>query len=280
MELSAAGVLSAGPLGISGGQGWVQFGELGMAFALSALIGLERELRQKAAGLRTHTLVGVASALIMLVSKYGFSDVLVPGRIVLDPSRVAAQIVSGVGFIGAGLIFVRRDAVRGLTTAAVVWLVAAIGMACGSGLPGLALAVTALYFVALYAFPAIIRRVPRIGIETATLRLDYEDGRGVLRRVLEICTSQRFRVSELSITGEHADRSAGPPRPIAGQSAPAGWGSVASRGTDVSRGGPAMRAVVSVALMLHGRGSIADLAARLQELDGVLTVHADTDAFS
>jgi putative Mg2+ transporter-C (MgtC) family protein len=161
----SGGLLSAGLLGISGGQGWVQFGELGMAFMLSALIGLERELRQKAAGLRTHILVGVASALIMLVSKYGFSDVLVPGHIILDPSRVAAQIVSGVGFIGAGLIFVRRDAVRGLTTAAVVWLVAAIGMACGGGLPGLALAVTALYFVALYAFPAIVRRVPRIGLE-------------------------------------------------------------------------------------------------------------------
>ena len=125
-----------------------------MAFTLSALIGLERELRQKAAGLRTHTLVGVASALIMLVSKYGFSDVLVPEHIILDPSRVAAQVVSGVGFIGAGLIFVRKDAVRGLTTAAVVWLVAAIGMACGGGLPGLALAVR-LYLLpcALYAFP-------------------------------------------------------------------------------------------------------------------------------
>jgi putative Mg2+ transporter-C (MgtC) family protein len=71
-------MLPAAPLGISGGQGWVQFGELGAAFGLSALIGLERELRQKAAGLRTHTLVGVAAALIVLVSKYGFSDVLVP----------------------------------------------------------------------------------------------------------------------------------------------------------------------------------------------------------
>ncbi len=149
--------------GIPGGQGLTQFGELGLAFALSALIGLEREFRQKAAGLRTHTLVGVAAALFMLVSKYGFSDVVLAGRITLDPSRVAAQIVSGIGFLGAGIIFVRRDAVRGLTTAAVAWLVAAIGMACGGGLAGLAAVVTALYFVALYAVPAVVRRLPVMG---------------------------------------------------------------------------------------------------------------------
>lgn len=271
MDWSAAGLLSVRPLGISGGQGWVQFGELGTAFALSALIGLERELRQKAAGLRTHTLVGVASALIMLISKYGFSDVIVPGQITLDPSRVAAQIVSGVGFIGAGLIFVRRDAVRGLTTAAVVWLVAAVGMACGGGLPGLALAVTALYFVALYAFPAIVRRMPRIGLGADTLRLDYEDGRGVLRRALEICTSQRFRVSEVSITAERAGRAPA----LIDQPALAGPGGYALAG----RGGRPGPGVVSVELVLHGRGPVAELAARLQEIGGVLTVHAgDQDA--
>jgi len=89
------------------GQGWTQVGELAIALALSTAIGVEREIRQKSAGLRTHTLVGVASALIMLVSKYGFADVL-GTHVVLDPSRVAAQIVSGIGFIGGGLIFVRR----------------------------------------------------------------------------------------------------------------------------------------------------------------------------
>src|SRR5271155_587344 len=94
------------------GQGWLQIGELALAFALSALIGIEREIRQKSAGLRTYSLVGFASALIMLVSKYGFTDVLANQRIVLDPSRVAAQVVTGIGFIGCGLIFVRRDSVR------------------------------------------------------------------------------------------------------------------------------------------------------------------------
>jgi hypothetical protein len=93
-------------------EGWRQVGELGLALLLSALIGVERQIRQKSAGLRTHTLVAVGAALFVLISKYGLSDVLVPGQIVLDPSRVAAQIVTGIGFIGGGLIFVRRDAVR------------------------------------------------------------------------------------------------------------------------------------------------------------------------
>src|SRR3954462_6906980 len=115
------------------GQGWTQVAELIIALVLSTAIGLEREVRQKSAGLRTHTLVGLASALIMLVSKYGFTDVL-GEHVTLDPSRIAAQIVSGIGFIGGGLIFVRRDAVRGLTTAAPIWLTAAVGMAAGAGL--------------------------------------------------------------------------------------------------------------------------------------------------
>ena len=116
-------MLSLEPLG----QSWVQLSELALAFVLSALIGLEREMRQKSAGLRTYTLVGFSSALIMLVSKYGFTDIIESGRVVLDPSRVAAQIVSGIGFIGGGVIFVRKDIVRGLTTASIVWLTAAVG---------------------------------------------------------------------------------------------------------------------------------------------------------
>src|ERR1700735_1338529 len=117
------------------GQSWLQFGELLLALVLSSVIGLGREFRAKSAGLRTHTLVGIAAALIMLVSKYGFGDTLVKGAVVLDPSRVGAQIVSGIGFIGGGLIFVHRDIVRGLTTAAVIWLTAAVGMALGGGVP-------------------------------------------------------------------------------------------------------------------------------------------------
>ena len=146
------------------GQGWLQVGELGAAFVLSALIGLERQIRQKSAGVRTYTLVGFASALFMLVGKYGFTDVLGP-NVTLDPSRVAAQIVSGLGFIGAGIIFVRRDVVRGLTTAASIWLTAAVGSAAGSGLLLLALLSTAAYFVTVLVLPRIaallVRRIGR-----------------------------------------------------------------------------------------------------------------------
>jgi putative Mg2+ transporter-C (MgtC) family protein len=142
------------------GQDIKQFIELGLAFFLSALIGLEREIRRKNAGLRTYTVVGTAAALFLLISKYGFSDVLTPNSIVLDPSRVAAQIVSGIGFIGAGIIFVSENRVRGLTTAATVWLVTAIGMACGAGLPWLALAATGAYFIVALIFPLILRLIP------------------------------------------------------------------------------------------------------------------------
>jgi putative Mg2+ transporter-C (MgtC) family protein len=148
------------------GQNPKQFVELGIAFLLSAAIGLEREIRHKSAGLRTYTVVGTAAALFLLISKYGFTDVLVNDRIVLDPSRVAAQIVTGIGFIGAGLIFVRGDRVAGLTTAATVWLVTGIGMACGAGLPWLAVAATIAYFVVALTFPFLLRLLPGTHIPT------------------------------------------------------------------------------------------------------------------
>jgi putative Mg2+ transporter-C (MgtC) family protein len=93
---------------------------LAIAFALSSVIGLERELRQKSAGLRTHTLVGVGAALFTLAGRYGFGG----EDAGIDATRIASQVVTGIGFIGAGVIFMRRDGVRGLTTAATIWLTA------------------------------------------------------------------------------------------------------------------------------------------------------------
>lgn len=106
-----------------------------VAAALGAIIGFERERGDRAAGLRTHALVCTASALVMLVSAYGFTDMasVYHGAMRLDPSRMAAQVVSGVGFLGAGTIILRKNAVRGLTTAASIWMVAGIGLACGTG---------------------------------------------------------------------------------------------------------------------------------------------------
>ena len=99
-----------------------------VAMALGGIVGLEREYRAKDAGFRTHFLVAIGSALFTLISIYGF----VEG--VKDTSRVAAQVVSGIGFLGAGLIVFQRNVIRGLTTAAGLWVTAAIGMACGVGL--------------------------------------------------------------------------------------------------------------------------------------------------
>lgn len=183
---------------VPSGQGLKQVGELALAFGLSSLIGLEREWRQKSAGLRTHTLVGFGAALFVIISKYGFSDVLVGRSVALDPSRVAAQVVSGLGFIGGGLIFVRRDAVRGLTTAAIVWMTAAIGMACGAGLPLLALAATVGHFIVVFGYLRLAQALPRSRYVGYGIHVVYQDGRGILRDVLGQCTDAGFTIAELT----------------------------------------------------------------------------------
>ena len=220
------------------GQGWPQLAELGLALILSALIGLEREYRQKSAGLRTYTVVGVAAALMMLISKYGFTDVLQSSRIVLDPSRVAAQIVTGIGFIGGGVIFLRRDLVRGLTTAAIVWLTAAIGMACGAGLPILAVAVTGAHFFVVFFFTWVARHLPRSHFRSTQLRLLYESGRGSLRDALSLCTRQGFTVSDLSV--QHT--------------------------------GDSEKDVVNVLVTIQGTGDLEQLEARMGSVGGMLAV--------
>lgn len=232
-----------------GGQGWLQVGELGLALLLSACVGLEREIRQKDAGLRTHTLVGLGAALFMLVSKYGFSDVIVLGRVILDPSRVAAQIVSGIGFLGAGLIFVRRDTVRGLTTAASVWVTAAIGAAAGAGLAILATATTAGYLLVVsMLFSFISRRLPRSATAISSLRVRYHDGKGALRRLLQVVTSQGFTIDEVSTD-------------------PAGRWTGQESGDGVR--------IVQVTLHVHGKQPVNDLAAALTDVTDVDAVFVD-----
>lgn len=130
-----------------------------VATLLGCIIGLERERRIWAAGMRTHMLVSVGSALFMLVSLFGFSDVIGTPGVMLDPSRVAAQVASGIGFLGAGTIIFRRDAVRGLTTAASLWVVAAIGLASGGGLYVPAIATTILSLIILAALKPLERKL-------------------------------------------------------------------------------------------------------------------------
>ena len=119
-----------------------------MAAALGSVIGADRERLVWAAGLRTHMLVSVGACLFMIVSAYGFSDRL-GDHVILDPSRVAAQVVSGIGFLGAGSILLRGEVVRGLTTAASLWTVAAVGLAVGGGLYVEAVAATFIILVIL-----------------------------------------------------------------------------------------------------------------------------------
>src|ERR1700723_2846655 len=232
-------------IGELAGQGWLQIRDLRLALLLSALIGLEREIRHKSAGLRTYTLVGFAAALIMLVSKYGFTNILINDRIVLDPSRIAAQIVTGIGFMGGGLISARGNSVRVLPTAAIVWLPAAIGMACGAGLPILALAVTGGHFVVVVGFPYIASRLPRSRWTPSLLQICYQDGREVLREVLVRCTKHNFSVRRLQVEKE----SPANPQEGAGRT-------------------------VTVALEVQGTGSVSKLAAKLADIDGMVSVNA------
>jgi len=136
-----------------------------VAAALGGAIGLERELRERQAGLRTHLVVSVGSALFTLVSAYGFSNF--GARV--DPTRIAAQIVTGIGFLGAGAIIRQGLSVRGLTTAATLWVVAAVGLAAGAGYYSAAVITTALVLLALYPLRIMAYRILR--------RFRPEDGR-------------------------------------------------------------------------------------------------------
>jgi putative Mg2+ transporter-C (MgtC) family protein len=129
-----------------------------LAAALGSVIGIERERLSWAAGLRTHMLVCVGSALIMIVSAFGFADVLGQPHVDLDPSRMAAQVVSGIGFLGAGSILLRGEIIRGLTTAASLWSVAAVGLAVGGGLYTAAIAATIIMLIILAGIKPLERR--------------------------------------------------------------------------------------------------------------------------
>lgn len=169
---------------------------------LSGLIGLEREFRAKEAGLRTHFLVGVGSALFMIVSQYGFADVWDQNAIgqnlprPADAARVAAQIVSGIGFIGAGAIMVQKHYVRGLTTAAGLWVVAAIGMSCGGGLYAMATAGTIFALIGLELFRVLMRWVSLRMLEISFRATTPEAVEAMIERVKSVgCKISGYKLS-------------------------------------------------------------------------------------
>ncbi|MDC4232531.1 MgtC/SapB family protein [Actinomyces sp. B33] len=162
---------------------------LGMTLALCFPLGLERHYHLKDAGVKTHVLVGMGSCLFTLVSMHGFADA--GGGAVPDPSRLAAQIVSGIGFLGAGVIFVNNDTVKGLTTAATVWVSAAIGVACGAGLALLAAAALVLHFLLVFLIGPLVAKLPSSHRDDRVV-VEYEAGRGVMRSILLTATHHGY----------------------------------------------------------------------------------------
>jgi putative Mg2+ transporter-C (MgtC) family protein len=135
---------------------------LGLAALFGALIGLERERKNWAAGMRTHMMVCVGATLAMMISSFGFGDVLGRDHIVLDPSRIASLVLSGVGFIGAGAILSRQGTIRGLTTASGLWTVAAIGLATGGGMYFAAAAATVFALIILWILQPVEKRLTQV----------------------------------------------------------------------------------------------------------------------
>ena len=159
-----------------------------VAALLGGMIGFEREYRAKEAGLRTHFLVAMGSALFMIVSQYGV-DAVLGTSITLDPSRVAAQVVSGIGFIGAGTIIFQKHVIKGLTTAAGLWVTSAIGLACGSGLYLLSVASTLLVLLCLETIFFILMRIGSRTISVTISTTDREKIKKVVNQLREDCVT-------------------------------------------------------------------------------------------
>ncbi|KVA06688.1 methyltransferase [Burkholderia latens] len=173
-------------------------GRLLLAALLGSVVGLERERLNWAAGLRTHMLVCVGSALVMLVSIFGFEDVHGQSGVVLDPSRVAAQVVSGIGFLGAGSILLRGEVVRGLTTAASLWAVACIGLAAGGGMYVASIGATAIVLAILAGVKPLERRFIAQR-QQRTLRLVVERGGLTLGTLHDALGTGRVRVKRFIV---------------------------------------------------------------------------------
>ncbi|WP_026922677.1 MgtC/SapB family protein [Glycomyces arizonensis] len=213
---------------------WEQLGLMALAMVLGVLVGAEREYQGKAAGMRTHALIAVGAALFVTAGRFGFGDVPAgtPG---VDPARIAAQVVAGVGFLGAGVIFIQRNLVFGMTTAASIWVTTAIGMACAAGLPLLAAVVTVLQLAVVTGLNPIERVIARHAQHSGKLRLHYTST-GALTEALATCTEQGFTVTEISAERDHDSDER------------------------------------STVLTLHGRGAMADLTALLSKQTGVVGV--------
>lgn len=173
-----------------------------MSLAFGGLIGFERELSNSAAGLRTHILVCVGSTLIMLISIYGFSEFANEYNVRMDPSRLAAQVVSGIGFLGAGTILITGNVIKGLTTAASVWVVAAIGLAIGAGFIYPAAVASVLVLISLW----VLNKVEKRFISTRKrqmLKIEVEDRPGLLSQFSELIAKNKGSIRKMTVDTDH-----------------------------------------------------------------------------
>lgn len=177
---------------------WEMCIRLLLAALLGSLIGLERERLLWAAGLRTHMLVCVGSCLLMIVSAFGFHDALLMAHTELDPSRVAAQVVSGIGFLGAGSILLRGEVIKGLTTAASLWTVAAIGLAVGGGLYAVGTAATFIILMILVAIKPI-ERLYRDRVKQHVLKLVAPSRTLTLKTLNDVMGNRSSKVKQFIV---------------------------------------------------------------------------------
>ncbi len=172
---------------------------LALASFFGAIIGLERERKDWAAGLRTHMMVCLGAALTMLVSAYAFTDVLEKPHITLDPSRIAAQVISGIGFIGAGtILFLKQGVIRGLTTASGLWTVAAIGLATGGGMYFAALITTLLALIILWILKPLEKRFTG-KFKQKSMRIIIEGKNNSGNIINRIFQTDHLQVSDFSV---------------------------------------------------------------------------------
>lgn len=176
------------------------FLRLALSGVLAGLIGFEREMRSKEAGIRTHFLVGVGATLIMIVSQYGFFEVVGPD-IRVDPSRIAAQVVSGVGFLGAGIIFKEKGTVKGLSTAAGIWTTAGIGLSIGSGMYTVGIFVTLLVLIAF----EILKKLS-LKYDYSYLEMEIKSNEKLYKEIQKILLEKKVLTDFLKGSGGGADK--------------------------------------------------------------------------
>lgn len=166
-----------------------------IAGILGSIIGLDREYRAKEAGYRTHFLVSLGSALLMIVSQHGFGGILDTPNVNLDPSRIASQVVTGIGFIGAGTIILHKQTVRGLTTAAGIWATSAIGLAVGAGMYELGISATILTLIGLEVLGFLFKSV---GMKSSVVEFST-DNKETLNRLSRTLATKDFLIVSLQM---------------------------------------------------------------------------------